>query len=78
MSCAVADATDAQVLQNEGDAAPEKTAKQLEKEAKKQAKLDKLKQKLEKKGVVAPKKENAEVKKLFDPYVNIISLFCYI
>lgn len=64
MSCAMADATDAQVLQNgaEGEAAPEKTAKQLEKEAKKQAKLDKLKQKLEKKSVVVPNKENAEVR----------------
>lgn len=34
-----------------------KTAKQLEKEAKKQAKLDKLKQKLEKQNAAAPKKE---------------------
>lgn len=34
-----------------------KTAKQLEKEAKKQAKLDKLKQKLEKQNTAAPKKD---------------------
>lgn len=34
-----------------------KTAKQLEKEAKKQAKLDKLKQKLEKQSAAAPKKD---------------------
>lgn len=34
-----------------------KTAKQLEKEAKKQAKLDKLKQKLEKQNAAAPKKD---------------------
>ncbi|XP_060519557.1 valine--tRNA ligase [Cylas formicarius] len=43
-------------IQN-GDVAPPKTAKQLEKEAKKQAKLDKLKQKLEKQQIAAPKKD---------------------
>lgn len=47
------------ITQN-GDVAPPKTAKQLEKEAKKQAKLDKLKQKLEKQQNTAPKKD-AEV-----------------
>lgn len=52
----MADETTA-VLQN-GDLGPPKTAKQLEKEAKKQAKLDKLKQKLEKQQSAAPKKEN--------------------
>lgn len=41
-----------------------KTAKQLEKEAKKQAKLDKLKQKLEKQGS-APAKKETEVSYLF-------------
>lgn len=56
----MADATDAQLLQNGGDEPPQKTAKQLEKEAKKQAKLDKLKQKLDKQSA-APKKENVEV-----------------
>lgn len=45
-----------------GEIAPPKTAKQLEKEAKKQAKLDKLKQKLEKQISAAPaKKDPAEV-----------------
>lgn len=39
-----------------------KTAKQLEKEAKKQAKLDKLKQKLEKQQNVAPPKKDVEVR----------------
>lgn len=39
---------------------PQKTAKQLEKEAKKQAKLDKLKQKLEKQ--VVSKKDGSEVR----------------
>lgn len=52
----MADETE-KVLQN-GTAEPPKTAKQLEKEAKKQAKLDKLKQKLEKQQSAAPKKEN--------------------
>lgn len=42
-------------IQENGDVP--KTAKQLEKEAKKQAKLDKLKQKLEKKSAAAPKKD---------------------
>lgn len=47
------------VMADENCEAPQKTAKQLEKEAKKQAKLDKLKQKLEKKSnvVVSIKKE---------------------
>lgn len=43
-------------IQN-GDVGPPKTAKQLEKEAKKQAKLDKLKQKLEKQQNTVPKKD---------------------
>ncbi|KAF5294124.1 hypothetical protein FQA39_LY13495 [Lamprigera yunnana] len=44
-----------------GDALSQKTPKQLEKDAKKQAKLDKLKQKLEKQGNAAStKKENSE------------------
>lgn len=46
-------------MENSGDAPP-KTAKQLEKEAKKQAKLDKLKQKLDKKQNV-PVKQDVEV-----------------
>lgn len=45
----------------ENDEVP-KTAKQLEKEAKKQAKLDKLKQKLEKQQNVAAPKKDAEVR----------------
>lgn len=44
-----------------GDTAPAKSAKQLAKEAAKQAKLDKLKQKLEKQQNVAPKKDKEEV-----------------
>lgn len=43
-----------------GKGEPAKTAKQLEKEAKKQAKLDKLKQKQDKLGTVA-KKDGSEV-----------------
>lgn len=43
-----------QVPTQNGDVEPPKTAKQLEKEAKKQAKLDKLKQKLEKKSATQP------------------------
>ncbi|KAL3276232.1 hypothetical protein HHI36_020948 [Cryptolaemus montrouzieri] len=46
-----------------GDVAPPKTAKQLEKEAKKQAKLDKLKQKLEKQQSAAPKKDTEKKEK---------------
>lgn len=56
----MADATETTISQNMENNAPPKTAKQLEKEAKKQAKLDKLKQKLEKQSA-APKKENVEV-----------------
>jgi hypothetical protein len=52
----MADETKA-IVEN-GNVGPPKTAKQLEKEAKKQAKLDKLKQKLEKQQNAAPKKEN--------------------
>lgn len=50
---------DADSIQNEE--APVKTAKQLEKEAKKQAKLDKLKQKLEKQNAAATNKKTSEV-----------------
>lgn len=51
------------VVTENGDVEPPKTAKQLEKEAKKQAKLDKLKQKLEKKQTTAPKKDNEKKEK---------------
>lgn len=44
-----------------GDCAAPKTAKQLAKEAAKQAKLDKLKQKLDKQQNAAPKKDKEEV-----------------
>lgn len=61
------------VIQNNGDVP--KTAKQLEKEAKKQAKLDKLKQKLEKQNATAPKKD-VEVRGilrlyLINPHLNL-------
>lgn len=49
------------ITQN-GDVAAQKSAKQLAKEAAKQAKLDKLKQKLEKQQAAAPKKEKDEVR----------------
>ncbi|KAK4877421.1 hypothetical protein RN001_009927 [Aquatica leii] len=49
-------------VQVNGDAAPQKSAKQLEKEAKKQAKLDKLKQKLEKQSNAAPVKKDVTEK----------------
>ena len=48
------------VIVENGEGEPIKTAKQLEKEAKKQAKLDKLKQKQDKLGKVA-KKDGSEV-----------------
>lgn len=57
--------------ENAGDAPP-KTAKQLEKEAKKQAKLDKLKQKLEKKQNV-PVKPDVEVEGVWGDFPNICS-----
>lgn len=44
-----------------GDSAPPKSAKQLAKEAAKQAKLDKLKQKLDKQQNTAPKKDKEDV-----------------
>lgn len=54
-----------------------KTAKQLEKEAKKQAKLDKLKQKLEKQSS-APVKKDAEVSNLFQEFrIRITVLFYF-
>ncbi|KAK9877875.1 hypothetical protein WA026_020101 [Henosepilachna vigintioctopunctata] len=46
--------------------APQKTAKELEREAKKQAKLDKLKQKLEKQQAAVPKKDNTKKEKKKD------------
>lgn len=55
------------IVTENGDGGPPKTAKQLEKEAKKQAKLDKLKQKLEKKATQAPaegKKEEVRIRML--------------
>lgn len=52
------------ITQN-GGVAPPKTEKQLAKEAAKQAKLDKLKQKLEKQQNAAPKKDKEEVSILF-------------
>lgn len=55
----MADETTA-VVEN-GDVAPPKSAKQLAKEAAKQAKLDKLKQKLEKQQNTGPKKDKEEV-----------------
>lgn len=54
-------ADETQVIVENGDAAPPKSAKQLAKEAAKQAKLDKLKQKLEKQQNTAPKKDKEEV-----------------
>lgn len=58
----MADAMQGDIKEN-GATEPPKTAKQLEKEAKKQAKLDKLKQKLEKQSTKAPplKKDSVEV-----------------
>lgn len=53
-------ADETKVVVENGDAAPPKSAKQLAKEAAKQAKLDKLKQKLEKQNT-APKKDKEEV-----------------
>lgn len=53
---------------------PQKTAKQLEKEIKKQAKLDKLKQKLEKQNTAPIKKETCEVG-IFYPHVSISSMY---
>lgn len=50
-------ADETKIVTENGEAGPPKTAKQLEKEAKKQAKLDKLKQKLEKQQNSAPKKD---------------------
>ncbi|KAK9674637.1 hypothetical protein QE152_g40967, partial [Popillia japonica] len=50
------------VITENGETAPQKTAKQLEKEAKKQAKLDKLKQKLEKQSTAPAKKDISERK----------------
>lgn len=54
----MADKTD--IIEN-GEGVPQKSEKQLAKEAAKQAKLDKLKQKLEKQQKAAPKKEKEEV-----------------
>ncbi|KAI4470718.1 valyl-trna synthetase [Holotrichia oblita] len=50
------------VIPENGETAPQKTVKQLEKEAKKQAKLDKLKQKLEKQNTAPAKKDISEKK----------------
>lgn len=58
-------ADETQATLKNGELAAPKTAKQLEKEAKKQAKLDKLKQKLEKQQIV-PKKDT-EVSKNICP-----------
>lgn len=55
-----------------GDAAPPKSAKQLAKEAAKQAKLDKLKQKLEKQQYAAPKKEKEEVRDFLHMYFDSV------
>lgn len=57
----MADATEGNKVVNADGVEPPKTAKQLEKEAKKQAKLDKLKQKLEKQSA-QPKKDANEVR----------------
>lgn len=54
-------ADETKIVEN-GDATPPKSAKQLAKEASKQAKLDKLKQKLEKQQNAAPKKDKEEVR----------------
>lgn len=66
----MADAT-SEIIEN-GDAAAPKSAKQLAKEAAKQAKLDKLKQKLEKQQNTAPKKDKEEVC-IFHTYVIQVS-----
>ncbi|XP_048525235.1 valine--tRNA ligase [Dendroctonus ponderosae] len=55
-------ADQADVTMQNGAEGPPKTAKQLEKEAKKQAKLDKLKQKLDKQQQKAPAKQEVEKK----------------
>lgn len=60
------------ITQN-GDVAPPKSAKQLAKEAAKQAKLDKLKQKLEKQQATAPKKEKDEVN-LYSEHMFLVVL----
>ncbi|KAJ8954339.1 hypothetical protein NQ314_007113 [Rhamnusium bicolor] len=54
-------ADETQNITQNGNVAPPKTEKQLAKEAAKQAKLDKLKQKLEKQQNAAPKKDKEEV-----------------
>lgn len=68
-------ADDSKIVTENGESAPPKSAKQLEKEAKKQAKLDKLKQKLEKQQNTAPKKETeVTLSNLSQPYVSKIKL----
>lgn len=52
------------IIEN-GDSVPPKSAKQLAKEAAKQAKLDKLKQKLDKQQNTASKKDREEVNIMF-------------
>lgn len=68
------------ITQN-GDVAPPKSAKQIAKEAAKQAKLDKLKQKLEKQQAAAPKKEKDEVnldrEHMLLMVLNLLNIFLY-
>ncbi len=57
---------DPQIVAGDDADAPPKSAKQLEKEAKKAAKLQKLQQKIEKKTTVVPSgKDKSEVKALW-------------
>lgn len=68
-------ADETNVVVENGDGAPPKTAKQLAKEAAKQAKLDKLKQKLEKQQNTAPKKDKEEVRIHSHMYLNLKHYF---
>lgn len=68
-------ADETQIVLENGESAPPKSAKQLAKEAAKQAKLDKLKQKLEKQQNVAPKKDKEEVRIFSHMNLNLTYYF---
>lgn len=68
-------ADETKIVVENGDGAPPKSAKQLAKEAAKQAKLDKLKQKLEKQQNAAPKKDKEEVRIFSHMYLNLTYYF---